>query len=458
MNDRELWPCLGTEGLEVFATTADQRYLLGEDVFLATHFPITLRRFPPDRPVETMSETELSDRLTSIAGIQRGNRLFILYGAAGSGKSELMKWLEVMIGHNDPKRSDVMIRIPRTELDVLRIAERFHHLLSESYFSWLDGEPVNRQPLHQFRKGIARWIREVYPVDALHAPGIARPHKVLRWRKVYLRVHPPIILQGIDEGEGILVTRKIGLTAFRLYDFAEVTGDERKALIALLASEERLLPFLQAAADYHWMVSQRLEKQLEMPIEELVLALYTWLAFAQGMPEKCPPGFSGGFWEGIEDARAQFPIWQGEPDEALYRSVRHLFDDFFRLRKNVYDGSRIVRRIGGRAPEALLEALMEIAPEQVDKDYRLRKEPLKDVLATVQETIEGWHQPRDEDEDLSVAAQAVVEILRKNGKRGVSLHKVPSEVFSELRDERPNLYAVLRVVTALTLGAESHDD
>ncbi|MBD3306170.1 hypothetical protein GF348_07310, partial [candidate division KSB3 bacterium] len=135
MNDRELWPCLGREGLEVFATTADQRYLLGEDVFLATHFPITLRRFSPDRPVETMSETELLDRLTSKTGIQRGNRLFVLYGAAGSGKSELMKWLQVMIGRNDPNRSDVMIRIPRTELDVLRIAGRFHHLLSESYFS-----------------------------------------------------------------------------------------------------------------------------------------------------------------------------------------------------------------------------------------------------------------------------------------------------------------------------------
>lgn len=116
----------------MFATTADQRYLLGEDIFLATHFPITLRRFPPDRPVETMNEAELLNRLTSTKGVQPGNRLFILYGAAGSGKSELMKWLELMVIRDDPNRAEVMIRIPRTELDVLHIAERFHHLLSET--------------------------------------------------------------------------------------------------------------------------------------------------------------------------------------------------------------------------------------------------------------------------------------------------------------------------------------
>jgi hypothetical protein len=150
-------------------------------------------------------------------------------------------------------------------------------------------------------------------------------------------------------------------------------------------------------------------------------------------------------------------VWRDEPDEALCQSIRYLFDDFFRLRKNVYDGPRIARMIGGRAPEALLDARTAIAPGRVDEDYRLKKKPLRDVLSTVQETVQRWHQPRGEDEDLSAAARAVVETLGSDGDRGVPLREVPSEVFSELREERPELYAALRVV-ARPPGVEAHAD
>ena len=99
---------------------------------------------------------------------------------------------------------------------------------------------------------------------------------------------------------------------------------------------------------------------------------------------------------------------------------------------------------------------MAIAPERVDKDYRLKKRVLRDVLATVQEKIQRWRQPRDEGEDLSAAAQAVVKTLGSDGDRGIPLREVPSEVFSELREERPDLYAALRVVVARQTGTESH--
>jgi len=818
----------------VFATTADQRYQIGEDLFLKTHFPVTLRRFPSERPPEIVEETALLDQILNTSGVQPGNRVFVLYGAAGSGKSELMKWLQVMTARRDPTRAEVTVRVPRTELDVMHIAERFHHLLSDNYFAdatrrrwqearqkprtlsklllltalercldadeqinalyyrlldwihphiarslnamegadpgdgpamlltredldelktetalpvpldyeqfrhhlltafrehlmegqylpdtlervaddltrrdirpillvddlvqslnlfatdlldyfitldsgnwdvvlgltpaalsagergrellerityldtvddrveklwlsdvqgadsyflteetcaafagrylatyrerngwscqacseqdrcagldsdgegallaplnrallqrlfrglpegkgkvryflrhlrevlaaasdgsdllgtlkryadldtaveaddeamaqvaelygprtsdhrvtlpadlvaafgdsaepvtllaeplrrqrapmdletlsssqpltdpgraaikgWLDRETVNRQSLLQLRKGIARWLRTVQPVRPLHAPGIARPHRVLRWRRVSLSVCPPIILEGmdVDVDEGIRVTRDIGLAAFRLYEFADATGDKRRELIAVLAQKERLLPLLHAAADYHRRVRERLEEQLGMPIAELALALYTWLAIAQGVPEKRPPGFGERFWEQVEETRAQFPVWRNEPGEAMCQSIRYLFDDFFRLRKNVYDGPRIARVIGGRTPEALLDALVAIAPKRVDEDYRLKKRALRDVLTTVRETIQRWRQPRGEDGDLSAAARAVVETLEDDGNRGVPLHEVPSEVFSELREGRPELYAALRVV------------
>jgi len=129
-----LWPCIGEAGLEVFTTTADQRYLLGEDIFLQTHFPVTLRQFYPDRPSKAIDEATLLEWLLRTECAGPGNRVLVLYGAAGSGKSELIKWLQVMITHRAPARAEVTVRIPRTELDVLSIAERFHHLLTRSYF------------------------------------------------------------------------------------------------------------------------------------------------------------------------------------------------------------------------------------------------------------------------------------------------------------------------------------
>jgi hypothetical protein len=829
-NALDLWPCLGEVGLQVFATTADQRYLLGEDLFLMTHFPITLRHFPPDRPPEGTEEANLLERLTHTGGVQPGNRVFVLYGAAGSGKSELMRWLQVMVARHDPARAEVTVRIPRTELDVLRIAEQFQHLLSQTYFSettrrrweearrkprtlskllllsalercldsdeqinalyyrlldwihpriarslaamddagpdldnsgelltredldqlktetalpvpldyeqfrhhlltafrdhlmeglhlpdtlgriaedmarrgvrpvlliddlvqsvnlfatdlldyfitldsgnwdvvvgltpaalaesnrgrelldrisyldtmddrveklwlsdirghdsyfltekncaafaagyleayrarngwsceacpeqdrcagldsnnegtllvpfneallqrlfrglpngkgkaryflrhlreilaaasnsgdllttlkcyarldtaaeaddetlarvaelygppasdhqvtlpaalmvafgepaqpvtlpaeplrrrrlfleplassepltdpgraaikaWLDGEPANRQSLLQLRKGIARWLRVFCPVEELYAPGVACPHQALRWRKVYLGIRPPIILQGADDGEGIFVTQDIGLAAFRLYEYATATGDERKTLTASLAQEERLIPILYAAADYRQQAMERLEDQLGMEIEELALGLYTWLAIAHGPLDERPPGFGEDFWDQVKTTRAQIPVWRSEPDEALCEAICHLFEDFFKLRKNVYNGSQIARLIDARAPDTLLETLTQVDPDRLDRDYRLSRKPLCAALAAVQANVRRWNRPDDAEYDLSPAAKAVLEVLLERDRDGVPLSQVPAEVWEELRTTRQDVYGALKV-------------
>jgi len=826
----DLWPCVGKAGLEVFATTADQRHQFGTKLFLATHFPIALRRFRPERPPETLAERDVLDQILTPSEGQRGNRVFVLYGAAGSGKSELMKWLQVMIADHDPTRAKFTVRVPRTELNVLTIAERFQHLLSNSYFkestrqrweeaqrkprtlsklllltalersldadaqinalyyrlldwihphvahsldamesadldpdepmrllaredldelkaetslsvplnyeqfrhhlltafrehlmegqylpdtlgriaddlarqgtrpillvddlvqslnlfatdlldyfitlgtgnwdvvlgltpaalsadqrgqelldrithldtvddrveklwlsdiqgadsyflteetcaafagrylaayrelngwscevcgernrctglnsenkgqilapfnesllrrlfwglpmgkgkaryflrhlrevlaavsndedfltilrqcarvdtaveaddeilatmaelygptavshrvilpadlmaafgeapeparlsaellqrqqtssgspfelrpttdqgkvaikAWLDGESVNRQSLVQLRKGIARWIRLMQPVGPLHAVGVARPHKVLQWRRVYLGVRPPILLEGVDEGEGIRATREIGIVAFSLHDFADASGEDRKALIATLAREERLLPLLPAAVDLHQEVRSELEEQLGMPVEEVALALYTWLVIAQGAPQERPPGFGESFWEQVIAMHTRFALWQEDPEEALCQSIRYLFDDFFGLRKNVYDGPSIEQVIGGRTPDAFLSRLMSVVADGVDRDYRLKNKPLPEVLRVVQQEIRRWRPPANGRDSLSDIASATLKILAEGGGQGVRLHQVPAEVFSELEHKRPSLYRKLWV-------------
>ncbi|GCE23223.1 hypothetical protein KDK_70230 [Dictyobacter kobayashii] len=117
----------------MFALTADQRYLSnGASDFLRTHFPMTLQSHHFGRTT-ALSENEL---LTELLQPNKtvGNRVMILYGAAGSGKSELLRWLQTQVEQCDQVRAGVMIRISRTDLDIFHIFQRFQHLLPEPIF------------------------------------------------------------------------------------------------------------------------------------------------------------------------------------------------------------------------------------------------------------------------------------------------------------------------------------
>ena len=111
-------PCLKKKGLKLFSPTADQRHSLGEDVFLRTHYPQTYRRFRGSELVEQWPEEKVLERLIDNDS-NIGNRVFVLFGAAGSGKSETLRWIE----HNLKKKSGKkrIFRISRTELDPVNI-------------------------------------------------------------------------------------------------------------------------------------------------------------------------------------------------------------------------------------------------------------------------------------------------------------------------------------------------
>ncbi len=133
--DLTRWPCLQTEGLKVFNATADQRYLLGEETFLHTHFPMKMRRYRNGKATSLMTEIDLIDDLVAENDSLIGNRVFFLYGAAGAGKSELLRWIQASITRQYSLRAQNMVRVNRNELDVLSIVEKFRLLLSNNFFS-----------------------------------------------------------------------------------------------------------------------------------------------------------------------------------------------------------------------------------------------------------------------------------------------------------------------------------
>lgn len=120
-------PCIAPHGTRIFAPTADQRFLAGESPdFLRTHFPMQLQSHRAAE-VTAVTEQELLTRLLEPGSTVIGNRVIILYGAAGSGKSELLRWLHTQITLQDIARAEVMTRISRTELDVFHIVQRLQH-------------------------------------------------------------------------------------------------------------------------------------------------------------------------------------------------------------------------------------------------------------------------------------------------------------------------------------------
>src|SRR5689334_16982718 len=104
-------PCLASDGTKIFAPTADQRLLVGDPTqFLRTHFPIQLRSRQAGT-LTTVTEQDLLDQLLTPGSSVVGNRVMVLYGAAGSGKSELLRWLQTQITIQDATRAEVMARI-----------------------------------------------------------------------------------------------------------------------------------------------------------------------------------------------------------------------------------------------------------------------------------------------------------------------------------------------------------
>lgn len=137
--------CLGRNGLELFGTTADERWTLGEHLFLATHVPVRLRRY---RQGGDWSEGDLLDAL--LAPHTRGNRVFALYGAAGSGKSELLRWLQHAVAQHDPARIAAMVRLSRTDLGAPALLSRLAPLLppgSGADQMWQRWEEARRAPV-----------------------------------------------------------------------------------------------------------------------------------------------------------------------------------------------------------------------------------------------------------------------------------------------------------------------
>lgn len=106
-------PCINKESLKLLVGTADERYQFSNDYFRKTHFPQIMHKYYQNQLTAEVTEQELLDELIDVDS--SSNRVYLMFGSTGAGKSELLCWLKDRWILEKSERP--VIRISRSELN-----------------------------------------------------------------------------------------------------------------------------------------------------------------------------------------------------------------------------------------------------------------------------------------------------------------------------------------------------
>ncbi|WP_144551326.1 hypothetical protein [Peribacillus simplex] len=106
-------PCLNKSSIKNLYNTADERYNFSPEFFRETHYPQVLNSYYKNELIEKMTEAQLLEELEEDHSY--GNRVFVIFGSTGSGKSELLCWVKDQWEFKGNTRP--IIRISRSELN-----------------------------------------------------------------------------------------------------------------------------------------------------------------------------------------------------------------------------------------------------------------------------------------------------------------------------------------------------
>lgn len=309
---------------------------------------------------------------------------------------------------------------------------------------WLENEAANRQLLLPLRQGVARWLRVVGAPQVINRHGIAKPHGMLRWEGRYLDVVPPIVIEGIDDAqEGVSVSRSMGLLAFDFSEFAKAKGNETRRLAAKIAESRYAGELLRSASMLRARLLQELEVQLSMPIEQFALHCYIFV-LCLGREHPRMPGLPPRFWLWLQQEQLRRAAWRSAINDGMEDALVSLFEDFFRLRENVFDGALVMHLCQQITDDHWLTPLLQIQSHSVDSAFVLGDRSLAETIREIQTTVDLWLD-NSNGAVLSPASQAVLNDLMVCGSNGIPLFKLTREVMSELEAVKPEVLATLKV-------------
>ena len=256
--------------------------------------------------------------------------------------------------------------------------------------AWLQKEETNKQLLKTLRRGAMKTIKDGYAVDCMTRLYTAKPLRVLRWTQTHFDITPPLRIEDIDDFEGLHLSRNIGPLAYLFHDFADVVGQVEQNMRDRVINDAALPDMMYQAMSYRKKTQRLLETQLGVPIEQLSYALLILaralghrvvdlpvlveqqIGFDLSLPQKYP--------EHLEFARPRLT-------SAQVSSIHHLFDDCFKIRENIYDGT-LLERIGSEIDQdQALTLLQQLEPQRVSQDFHFNEQPLSLFIKEVQSII-----------------------------------------------------------------------
>jgi len=315
--------------------------------------------------------------------------------------------------------------------------------------NWLEGKPTNRQLLHSLRKGAARWLKAIMPVDALHRDGIALPTQILRYKRVEMSTSPPIVLEGVDEYDGIQITRDIGHNAYRLAIYFKATGNSAKSLERDLSADERMLPIVLASQVFRQNTWRELENALGMPLDYFAFcsSILVWLHVE--VPSRLSSLLPNKLYKALQRERQQTALHGVYIAEQLVNQAQSLFDDFFCLRRNLYDGERIWQLGQNVEVDTLIARIELLKPEKVDPHFVLDDQPLSDFIEKLLRQVDAIYEARARTKRLaSLPLSSPVRNLLDCWQRGdhAPLKQIDTEDLKALQINLPDVYQRLVVV------------
>lgn len=212
-------PCITKSTVKFLYNTADERYNFSKSFFRKTHFPQTLNRYYKNRLIEKVSEDSLLEELEEEHSF--GNRVYIIYGSTGSGKSELLCWVKDKWKIKQINRP--IIRISRSELNPQILIKKCYEslgmdlkdlIIDENRWDLLLNKPISiiNQLVWSSLNNIFDTDEDIVPVAMLLRPVIEK--NILEFTNQIKTgtIKKPLEIISFEEFKSLLETTTISIT------------------------------------------------------------------------------------------------------------------------------------------------------------------------------------------------------------------------------------------------------
>ena len=119
-------PCLDNKTVKMLYGTADERYNFSSEFFRQTHYPQSMNQYYNNQLLQQWTEEDLFRELQD-EYMPNSNRVYIIFGSTGSGKSELLCWLKDQWQLRKEQRP--VIRLSRSELNPQLLVKKCYETL-----------------------------------------------------------------------------------------------------------------------------------------------------------------------------------------------------------------------------------------------------------------------------------------------------------------------------------------